>query len=119
MTGICQVLRGMLIAQNNGCSATEQNERRCFAWSRGTAKAVGCPWARPTKCTAPSRTAAKSADYCSYCYEGGKFTFDGSMEEMIDVCVAPMVEENPGMTEQQARESMRAFFPQLKRWQPA
>ena len=62
---------------------------------------------------------SKSADYCSYCYEGGKFTFDGSMEEMIDVCVAPMVEENPSMTEQQARESMRAFFPQLKRWQPA
>jgi hypothetical protein len=58
----------------------------------------------------------KSADYCKYCYENGDFTFQGSMEEMIEICVPPMVEHNPGMTPEAAREMMRAFFPTLKRW---
>ena len=59
----------------------------------------------------------KSADYCQYCYEKGRFTFDGSMDEMIEVCVGPMVQENKDMTEDQARQMMRGFFPSLKRWQ--
>ena len=59
---------------------------------------------------------SKSADYCQYCYEAGRFTFDGSMDEMIEVCVGPMVQHNQGMTEAQAREMMQGFFPSLKRW---
>lgn len=58
----------------------------------------------------------KSADYCKYCYDKGTFLFHGSMEEMIEICVPPMVQSNPGMTEDQAREMMRQFFPHLKRW---
>lgn len=58
----------------------------------------------------------KSADYCQYCYEEGKFTFQGSMEEMIGICVPPMVENNPGMTGEKARQMMAEFFPTLKRW---
>ncbi len=49
-------------------------------------------------------------DYCSYCYQNGAFTRDCSMEEMIDYCVPYMVQGNPGMTEEKARESMRQFF---------
>lgn len=59
---------------------------------------------------------SKSADYCSYCYEGGKFTADVSMEQMIDFCAKPMAEANPGMTAAQAKEQMQQFFPYLKRW---
>lgn len=59
----------------------------------------------------------KSADYCSYCYENGAFTFEGSMDDMIEICIPPMVEANPDMTQESAREMMRAFFPTLKRWQ--
>lgn len=59
----------------------------------------------------------KSADYCKYCYEDGAFTFHGTMEEMIAICVPHMVQNNPGMTEQQARQMMGQFFPSLKRWQ--
>ena len=59
---------------------------------------------------------SKSADYCSYCYDGGKFSVDVSMEQMIDFCAKPMAEANPGMTAAQAKEQMRQFFPQLKRW---
>lgn len=58
----------------------------------------------------------KSADYCNYCYENGTFTFNGSMSEMIEICVPPMVEGNPNMTATQARQMMTQFFPSLKRW---
>ncbi|MDL2224599.1 WYL domain-containing protein [Eubacteriales bacterium OttesenSCG-928-M02] len=58
-----------------------------------------------------------SQDYCKYCYENGAFTADTTMEEMIEFCVRPMVENNEGMTEEVARQQMQAFFPQLKRWQ--
>ena len=58
----------------------------------------------------------QSKHYCKYCYEKGEFTFQGSMQEMIDICVQPMVENNPGMTEEKAREMMQKFLPMLKRW---
>lgn len=62
------------------------------------------------------RDGGKSADYCSYCYEGGAFTFSGGMDEMIEICVPPMVEANPDMTADKAREMMKQFMPTLKRW---
>ncbi len=40
---------------------------------------------------------SKNEDYCKYCFENGAFTFHGTMEEMIEVCVPHMVEANPGM----------------------
>ena len=57
-----------------------------------------------------------SADYCQYCYEGGKFKGETTMEQMIDFCAPMMVQGNPGMTEDQAKAQMRQFFPLLKRW---
>jgi hypothetical protein len=59
---------------------------------------------------------SKSKDYCKYCYENGVFTAECTMQEMIDFCVQPMVENVPGMTEAQARAIMNEHFPQLKRW---
>ncbi len=59
---------------------------------------------------------AKSADYCKYCYENGEFTFDGGLDEMIEICVEPMVSSNPAMGEEQARQMMKQFLPRLKRW---
>lgn len=61
----------------------------------------------------------KNDDYCKYCYMEGKFTTDISMEEMIEVCVPHMVSANSGMSEDQARNMMREYFPKLKRWQKA
>lgn len=55
-------------------------------------------------------------DYCKYCYENGAFTFGGSMEEMIEICIPPMVEHNPGMNADTARAMMQKFLPSLKRW---
>ncbi|WP_330638486.1 zinc ribbon domain-containing protein [Anaeropeptidivorans aminofermentans] len=59
---------------------------------------------------------SKNTDYCKYCYENGCFTSNSTMDEMIEICIAPMVENNPGMTEKKAREMMQQFFPMLKRW---
>jgi len=58
----------------------------------------------------------KSADYCNYCYDNGAFTADCTMQEMIDLCVQPVLDNVPGMTEESARAMMNAHFPQLKRW---
>lgn len=59
---------------------------------------------------------SKNEDYCCYCYKDGKFTADCTMEEMIDFCVGPMVEHNPELTREAAKERMMQFFPTLKRW---
>ena len=59
---------------------------------------------------------SRSVDYCKYCYEHGAFTSDCTMEEMIEFCVPVMVKENPGMSEDKAREMMTQYFPTLKRW---
>lgn len=59
---------------------------------------------------------SKSADYCSYCYEDGKFSADVTMDQMIDFCAKPMADAIPGMTTVQAKEQMLEFFPLLKRW---
>lgn len=59
---------------------------------------------------------APSEHYCKYCYESGGFTASMTMEEMIDFCAPMMAQYNPGMTEEQAKEQMRGFFPLLLRW---
>ncbi|WP_101773172.1 zinc ribbon domain-containing protein [Peptostreptococcus faecalis] len=59
---------------------------------------------------------SRNDEYCNYCYENGEFTFSGTMEEMIEICVKPMLLANKGMTEEQVRNSMKGYFPTLKRW---
>ena len=59
---------------------------------------------------------SKNADYCSYCFEKGAFKFQGTMEEMIEICIPHMVAANPGMGEEEARKGMYSWFPTLKRW---
>ena len=59
---------------------------------------------------------SKSKDYCKYCYDNGAFISDCTLQEMMEYCVQPMVENVPGMTEAQARAIMTEHFPQLKRW---
>lgn len=56
----------------------------------------------------------KNKDYCIYCFKDGKFTDDGTMEEMIEFCVPHMVKQ--GIKEKKAREMLNNLFPNLKRW---
>lgn len=59
---------------------------------------------------------SKSKDYCKYCYDKGEFNFKGTMDEMIEFCVPKMTEVNPAMSEEEARKTMKEFFPKLKYW---
>lgn len=59
---------------------------------------------------------SKNSEYCKYCFENGEFTFNGTMEEMVEICIPPMVAANPNMNEEEARKIMIEWFPTLKRW---
>lgn len=59
---------------------------------------------------------SKSQDYCKYCFENGAFTSSATMDEMIEICVPHMATANFGMSEDEARNKMREFFPTLRRW---
>lgn len=72
--------------------------------SRGTEAGGGC-----------------SEEYCVYCYKEGRFTQDLNMSQMIEFCARfnDQMNEQTGrcLTPEQAKERMRLFFPNLKRWQ--
>jgi len=59
-------------------------------------------------------------DYCIYCYKDGKFVQDMTMGQMIDHCAQFTDEINKQsgqtLTQEQAKDMMRQFFPHLKRW---
>ena len=59
-------------------------------------------------------------EYCTYCYQGGKFLQDFTMEEMIEHCSQFVDEFNRQMpkpiTKEDYKQMMRGFFPMLKRW---
>jgi len=57
-----------------------------------------------------------SKHYCKYCYDKGRFNGEMTMEEMIDFCAPMMAKASPGMTEADAKEQMRKYFPHLLRW---
>lgn len=61
-----------------------------------------------------------STDYCTYCYQQGKFQQDCTMDEMIEHC-AQFVEEfnkdaEQKVTKEEAIAMMKQEFPKLKRW---
>lgn len=59
---------------------------------------------------------SKSVEYCRYCLKNGSFTFAGTMEEMIALCVPHMAAAHPELSGDEARKIMLAWFPTLKRW---
>lgn len=63
---------------------------------------------------------SSNEEYCIYCYKDGTFTQDFTMEQMIEFCAqfTDQMNEQAGwnLTPEQAKEQMRRFFPNLKRW---
>ncbi len=56
-----------------------------------------------------------SQDYCIYCYELGEFKQPNiTVDTMISLCVPHLKEE--GMVEEEARQMLASFLPNLKRW---
>ena len=60
-----------------------------------------------------------SEDYCVYCYKNGKFEGEGTMEEVIEICIPFCLEAGAYPDADAARADMLAFFPTLKRWAKA
>ncbi len=58
---------------------------------------------------------SRSADYCRYCYQSGRFSRDETVEEMIESCI-PFMTEGGAMTEAEARKKLSEELPRLKRW---
>ena len=58
---------------------------------------------------------SKNEDYCVYCYTGGAFPGDCTMDEMIETCVPFCLEAGEYKDADEARAAMRAAFPRLKR----
>lgn len=60
----------------------------------------------------------KNEVYCTYCYQEGSFINpDQTLEQMIETCAPFMVEDNPNLTLEEAKEQLGAYLPTLKRWQ--
>ena len=60
---------------------------------------------------------SKSEDYCTYCYRDGDFIGgDATMEEVIETCIKPCMDEGVYPDADTARAEMMKFFPTLKRW---
>ena len=57
---------------------------------------------------------SQSNEYCSYCYQGGKFTDGGAtMEQVIDKSVEAMRKMH---MDENLIEQTRKYIPTLKRW---
>lgn len=63
---------------------------------------------------------SKSKEYCTFCYQQGKFAQDVTMEEMVELNLQDLDEWNKAaglrLTKQEAREQLMEFLPRLKRW---
>jgi len=57
---------------------------------------------------------APSEDYCVYCYQGGTFTSEQSLDEAVESNIPFWKGE--GESDDVARERIMAVFPKLKRW---
>ena len=84
--------------------------------SEAYCQSCGMPLGEGEEMRGSEADGSPSRDYCKYCYEKGRFLADCTMEEMIEVCIQPMVKADSHITPQQARTAMTQFFPTLRRW---
>lgn len=55
-------------------------------------------------------------DFCKWCYDHGDYTYETTMDAMIEEC-APRMAESCGWTLDEAVSLMGAVLPGLRRWQ--
>ena len=79
-------------------------------------QSCGMPMGATEEMYGTNADGSKNGEYCKYCFENGNFTQDCTMEEMIEICVSHMTAANSGMSGDEAKKMMFAFFPTLKRW---
>ncbi len=57
-------------------------------------------------------------DYCKWCYDKGAYTYETTMDEMIEDC-APRMAEAMGWTVDESTSLLGAVLPTLERWKQA
>lgn len=57
----------------------------------------------------------ETAEYCRWCYERGEYTYETTMDDMIEEC-APRMAEAMGWTLDESASLLGAVLPTLKRW---
>ena len=60
---------------------------------------------------------SKNNEYCSYCYQEGAFTDDGTVEQMIETAAKGWSEQDPDVSYEEALSVCKESIPHLKRWQ--
>lgn len=58
---------------------------------------------------------AEVEDFCRWCYDDGAYTYETTMEDMIEDC-APRMAEAMGWTVDESASLLGAVLPTLKRW---
>lgn len=86
----------------------EMNQKFC--------QCCGMPMGDTNKLYGTNADGSKNEEYCKYCFENGEFTFHGTMEEMIEICIPNMVAANPDISKEEARKIMLECLPKLKYW---
>ncbi|MDE6879782.1 MAG: helix-turn-helix domain-containing protein [Oscillospiraceae bacterium] len=61
------------------------------------------------------RDGAINQDYCKWCYEGGAYLRDCTVEEMVDFCTDIMAREQ-GADPEKVRPYLQDLLPKLGRW---
>ena len=56
-------------------------------------QSCGMPMKKDPQHGGLNKDGTKSADYCSYCYVNGEFTFKGNAKEMQAFCKEKMIEQ--------------------------
>ena len=58
---------------------------------------------------------SETEEFCRWCYDGGAYTYETTMDEMIEDC-APRMAEAMGWTVDEAASLLGAVLPTLRRW---
>ena len=58
---------------------------------------------------------SEAEDFCRWCYEDGAYTYETTMDEMIEDC-APRMAEAMGWTVDESASLLGAVLPTLRRW---
>lgn len=58
---------------------------------------------------------SEAAEYCRWCYENGRYTYETTMDDMIEEC-APRMAESMGWTVDESASLLGSVLPNLKRW---
>jgi hypothetical protein len=82
----------------------------------GLCQSCGVPFENGSPPRGTSADGSESADYCAFCYSGGKFSEDLTVEQMVERQIPYLLKVNLGMGPQQARDTLINFIPTLKRW---